>query len=105
VIGSRTKAYSLARHLPADWSLRWADTVTASSDADVLVVYDATGPTVAAVLRRHPAVAVLGVVSSDEPVDVMVAVLEAGAESCVREAAATVIVGYVLACHRRRVAA
>jgi hypothetical protein len=105
VVGARGEAYALARHLPDDWSVCRADTVATEADADIMVVYGATGPAVAVALRRHPGATVLGVVATDEPVDVMVDVLEAGADACVRAAAATVIVGHLRACHRRRTAA
>jgi hypothetical protein len=105
VVGGRGEAYALARHLPYGWSVSWAETVATTADADIMVVYGATGPAVAVAVRRHPAATVLGVVSAGEPVDVMVDVLEAGADACVRDAGAPVIVGHLRACHRRRAAA
>jgi hypothetical protein len=105
VVGARSEAYTLARHLPDGWSVSWAETVATTADADIMVVYGATGPAVAVAVRHHPAATVLGVVSAGEPVDVMVDVLEAGADACVRDAGAPVIVGHLRACHRRRAAA
>jgi hypothetical protein len=81
-----------------------ADAPAEPAPADLMVLFGATGPAVAAAVRRYPAIPLVGVVWRSDPVDLIVDVLEAGADACVRDGSLPVIVSHLRACERRRTA-
>jgi len=95
VVGDRSKALGIARHLPPGWAARRSATLPRRTDAELLVLCDATGPAVAAARRRHGTSALLAVVAVDAPGEVIGEVLEAGADACVRDGSTASVVGHL----------
>ena len=101
VVGSPALAARLPALLPAEWAIRHVGP-GAVGGAELVVLTSATGSAVAAARAAAPLAGVIGLVDSHVPTAVIVDVLEAGADACVRSADPLVIAGHVAACHRRR---
>jgi hypothetical protein len=103
-------AHGLRAHLPMNWTTR---PLPGPSDVDQgdpgvgLVVLATAGPkAVAEARRRLPADAhIVAVIDPVAPVDTLVEVLQAGADSCVRGGSSQILAGHVRACQRRRLRA
>ena len=95
----------LAAYLPRRWATRHYDTVFATDSCDLLVLGGATPDLVAAARQMHPEAAVVAVIDSQAPVEPLVAILSAGADTCVRAGPTAVLAGHLLASHRRRMRA
>jgi hypothetical protein len=102
VIGGRQLAGALSRHLPAGYRVHQGTNPDAIEHPDAIVLADATAGSVAAVLLRHPATPVIGVIGALDPVQTLVGVLEAGADTCIRSSEAGLLASHLLACLRRR---
>lgn len=96
-------ATGLRQHLPMTWSTRSLPDLTSVADVGMLVLGGATAVTVAEARRRLPVDAhIIAVIDPVAPVDTLVEVLQAGADSCVRGGSSQILAGHVRACHRRR---
>jgi hypothetical protein len=93
----------LAPYLPRRWATRHYDTLFAAGGCDLLVLGGATPDLVAAARLMHPEAAVIAVIDAHAPVEPLVAILDAGADACVRAGASAVLAGHLVASHRRRV--
>jgi hypothetical protein len=69
---------------------------------DLLVMGAATGPAVARARRWHPYAQIVAVIDQAAPADVIVDVLGAGADACVRAGSPEILAGHLRACQRRR---
>ena len=94
----------LAAQLPAGWAIRELTDPAAAADADLLVLGAATGPAVARARRLHPYSQIVGVIDHAAPAEMIVEVLGAGADACVRAGSVEILAGHLRACHRRRLA-
>jgi hypothetical protein len=104
VVGSPSLVALLSNLLPDGWVARdfRPDTIGA---AELVVLAGATGSAVAAARAAAPDAGIVGVVDPVAPTAVIVDVLEAGADACVRCGDAWVIAGHIAACRRRRLEA
>jgi hypothetical protein len=112
VIDSRTVTVSvvdpgstvggLAAYLPAGWGIRALADLGTATDVDLLVLGAATGPAVARARRWHPYAQIVAVIDQAAPADVIVDVLGAGADACVRAGSPEILAGHLRACQRRR---
>jgi hypothetical protein len=93
---------ALARHLPADWTIERITDLGNSTDIDLLVVGAATGPAIAQARRWHPYAVIVGVIDHAAPADVIVDVLSAGADACVRSGSAAILAAHLRALNRTR---
>jgi hypothetical protein len=102
VVGSLPLAARLPALLPPEWAVRDArpDVI---GGAELVVLTSATGSAVAAARAAVPLAGVIGLVGALTPTSVIVDILEAGADACVRSADPLVIAGHLAACYRRRV--
>jgi DNA-binding response OmpR family regulator len=95
----------LDRHLPQGWVVTRRQELPAGCREPDIVVLDDAGPrTITAACLRHPAAAIVAVLSPYSDHQDVVDVLEAGADACVRSATATVIAAHLEACARRQAA-
>lgn len=94
----------LAAHLPAGWAIRELTDPGAAAEVDLLVLGAATGPAVARARRFHPYTQIVAVIDHAAPADVIVDVLGAGADACVRAGSVEILASHLRACHRRRLA-
>lgn len=90
--------------LPLRWVTRAYPTLYDVDEPDLLVLGAATPYLVAAARLLHPRATVIGVISAEAPARLLVDVLHAGADACVRQGALPVLAGHLLAGHRRRTA-
>jgi hypothetical protein len=100
-------AGGLAQYLPMNWTTRPladpSEVDAADAEVGLLVLAAADAGTVAAARRRLPADAhIVAVIDPVAPVDTLVDVLQAGADSCVRGGSSQILAGHVRACERRR---
>lgn len=102
VVGSVYLAAALAHHLPAGYRVDVVDRLAEVTRPDVLVLDPATPAGVTAALRRHPGIPVIGLIGPQEPVETLIGVLEAGADTCVRAGETVLLASHLLACLRRR---
>jgi len=102
LVGCDYLATVLAGHLPDGCRIEPVDRLDQTTATDVLVVGAATPATVAAAVRRHPSIPVVGLIDAAAPVTTIVGVLEAGADTCVRAGETVLIASHLLACLRRR---
>src|SRR4051812_30816746 len=101
--GSRFTA--LARPLPQDWRIiRPGELAPGGRDPDIVVLDDPGPKAVTANCLRHPAAAIVVVLSPYSDHQEVVDVLEAGADACVRSDTTAVIAAHVEACRRRQAA-
>jgi hypothetical protein len=94
-------ARGLSAHLPPGWTIRALADLADAIEVDLLVLGAATGPVVARARRLHPYSQIVGVIDQAAPADVIVDVLGAGADACVRAGSAEILAGHLRACHRR----
>ncbi|MCW2506798.1 MAG: hypothetical protein JWO79_5082 [Actinomycetia bacterium] len=101
VVGSLPLAAQLPALLPPEWAILDArpDSI---GGAELIVLTSATGSAVTAARTAAPLAGVIGLVDALTPTSVIVDILEAGADACVRSADPLVIAGHVAACYRRR---
>jgi hypothetical protein len=102
VLGRAGQASVLRPHLPESWAIRSVADVRAASDRDLLVLGSATGSKVALARQLHPYTVIVAVIDQAAPVDVIVDVLGAGADACVRSGSTAILAGHLRACQRRR---
>jgi hypothetical protein len=102
VLGAGGQAATLRSHLPEDWAIRSVTDVRAANDVDLLVLGSATGSRVALARQLHPYTVIVAVIDLAAPVEVIVDVLGAGADACVRSGSTAILAGHLLACQRRR---
>jgi hypothetical protein len=102
VLGRAGQASVLRPHLPDNWAVRSVADVRAANDRDLLVLGSATGSNVALARRLHPYTVIVAVIDTAAPVDVIVDVLGAGADACVRSGSTAILAGHLRACQRRR---
>lgn len=93
---------ALARHLPAHWTIERITDLGHTMDAELLVVGGATGPAIARARRWHPYAVIVGVIDHAAPADVIVDVLSAGADACVRAGSAAILAAHLRALKRSR---
>jgi len=91
----------LGSRLPAPWVLAPEDDPL----LDVAVTTDGAPEHVRAVLHAHPGSTVLAVVPYDAPAEVVVDLLEAGADGCLRDGDAREVLAHLQALDRRTRAA
>ncbi|MDQ1644287.1 MAG: hypothetical protein QOJ50_471 [Cryptosporangiaceae bacterium] len=101
VVGSLPLAARLPALLPPEWAILDArpDSI---GGAELVVLTSATGSAVTAARTAAPLAGVIGLVDALTPTSVIVDILEAGADACVRSADPLVIAGHLAACYRRR---
>ena len=102
VIGSAPLAAVLAPHLPPGHRVDHLDRIDDLVTVDALVLHRATARSVAAAVHRHPGVPVIALIDAYAPVETLIGVLEAGADTCVRAGETVLLAGHLLACLRRR---
>ena len=103
VVGLAGRLHNLADHLPGNWHLRWVGRTDELDHPELVLIIDATGDTVARARQRCPDAVVLAAVSADAPVHVVVDVLHAGADGCVRSHQGPIVAAHLRACQRRKV--
>jgi hypothetical protein len=86
---------ALARHLPADWTIERIADLGTTMDIELLVVGGATGPAIAQARHWHPYAVIVGVIDQAAPADVIVDVLSAGADACVRSGSAAILAAHL----------
>ncbi|GAA3245563.1 response regulator transcription factor [Dactylosporangium siamense] len=95
----------LTRYLPQDWTvLRRTTPEPLVRDPDIVVLDDPGPRAVTAACLRHPASAIVVVLSPYSDHQEVVDVLEAGADACVRSNTTAVVAAHVEACRRRQAA-
>jgi DNA-binding response OmpR family regulator len=95
----------LTRYLPQDWTvLRRTTPEPVVRDPDIVVLDDPGPRAVTAACLRHPASAIVAVLSPYSDHQEVVDVLEAGADACVRSNTTAVVAAHVEACRRRQAA-
>jgi DNA-binding response OmpR family regulator len=95
----------LDRHLPSGWGVvHRTDLPAGGRDPDIVVLDDPLPRTVTAACLRHPAAAIVAVLTPYSDHQDVVDVLEAGADACVRSGTTTVVAAHVEACQRRQAA-
>jgi hypothetical protein len=104
VVGSPPLAAALSPLLPDGWEAREFRPDSLAS-AELVVLADATGSAVKAARTVAPVAGIVAVVDPLASTAVIVDVLEAGADACVRSGDATVIASHITACRRRRLEA
>jgi hypothetical protein len=102
VLDATGQVGALRAHLPADWEIRPLSDMGFIAEVDLLVLGNATGPAVARARRLHPYAGIIAVIDLAAPVEVIVDVLGAGADACVRSGSTAILAGHLRACHRRR---
>ena len=101
VVGPPGRSGHLAEFLPANWQLRWAGSVGDLGNPELVLITGATGALVATARERCPDAVVLAAVSADAPSQVVVDVLRAGADGCVRSDHGPIVAAHLRACQRR----
>ncbi|MDW5323702.1 hypothetical protein [Plantactinospora sp. KLBMP9567] len=102
VFGDITRVAGLSLHLPATWSTRPGQDITNVKDDDLVLLVRPTIDEVAAMdrkLAQRPQLVVL--LDESCPAATIAAVLEAGADICVRATSSAVLASHLLACRRR----
>jgi DNA-binding response OmpR family regulator len=95
----------LTRYLPHDWTVvRRTTPEPVVRDPDIVVLDDPGPRAVTAACLRHPASAIVVVLSPYSDHQEVVDVLEAGADACVRSNTTAVVAAHVEACRRRQAA-
>jgi hypothetical protein len=104
VVSSPPLTAVLSPLLPDGWEAREfrPDSI---STAELVVLAGATGSAVAAARIAAPDTGIVALVDPLASTAVIVDVLEAGADACVRSGDATVIASHIAACRRRRLEA
>lgn len=102
VLGRAGQASALRPHLPDNWAVRSIADARAANDRDLLVLGNASGSKVALARQLHPYTVIVAVIDPAAPVDVIVEVLGAGADACVRSGSTAILAGHLRACQRRR---
>jgi hypothetical protein len=102
VLGRAGQASALRPHLPDNWAVRSVADARAANDRDLLVLGNASGSKVASARQLHPYTVIVAVIDPAAPVDVIVEVLGAGADACVRSGSTAILAGHLRACQRRR---
>lgn len=103
VVGPTLRKGNLAPYLPKHWTVTWHRHVEVG-DPDILVLLAASDAKVRDARRRRPDTVILVVLSLLDAADSVVAVLDAGADACVRTDTAGVVATHVRACRRRQLA-
>jgi hypothetical protein len=93
---------TLAAALPMGWTVGRSDERGRTTTELIVVVAAAGGADVARVKREHPDDPLLAIVPLMADSSVVVDALEAGADACIRTAAASVVASYLIAMQRRR---
>lgn len=101
LIGSPPLAVALAPYLPAGHRVDAVERLDDVTEADALVLSRATAGSVTAALRRRPGIPVIALIEPSAPVETLIGVLEAGADTCVRTGETVLLAGHLLACLRR----
>jgi hypothetical protein len=120
VLGPWLGLGGLEAHLPHGWKVQPIEPSPPGPDGsepasgqngaggprpDIVIVTKASGARITAVRRRYPGTPVVGIVDAAAPVDRVVEVLEAGADTCVRSGLPALIASHLRACLRRTPAA
>jgi hypothetical protein len=101
VVGPAGGITALADQLPETWEVRTAEPGEVV-ETDLLVIAAATGSRIAAAVRLHRGIPVVGIVDAFAPAEQVVEVLDAGADACVRSGQPALVGSHLRACHRRR---
>jgi hypothetical protein len=105
VVGSAARLPGLATFLPAGWLvLRRERLAGTPQHPDLVVLIEPDSRAVAEASLQHPDAAVIAVLSPLRDHDDVVAVLDAGADACVRSNNGAIVAAHAEACHRRRLA-
>lgn len=105
LVAGDTRFADLTRYLPQDWTVLRRPTHEPVVRDPAIVVLDDPGPrAVTAACLRHPASAIVVVLSPYSDHQEVIDVLEAGADACVRSNTTAVVAAHVEACRRRQAA-
>lgn len=108
VLGPAHRLTALRSHLPASWTVIRAERAGATvptGAADIVLLCDPPPGEVAAAARHQPAASVvvaLGRSCRAGDATAIVAAFDAGADTCVRSDATSIVAAHLLACQRRR---
>jgi hypothetical protein len=92
----------LARSLPASWEVRSRPNLDRLADGELVLLLRPPVRMIDAVRRQLPVRGCLVVVIDvDAPAEMVAAVLQAGADVCVRDGSPAILAGHLLAAHRR----
>lgn len=100
VVGAAGDVAKITQYLPVNWVVRPLADLGATTDVDLLVLGGATGPAVAKARRRYPYAVIVGEIDRDAPARVIVDVLSAGADACVRAGSAAILAAHLRALRR-----
>ena len=105
VVAPAHRLMELDRHLPMGWWVTHrTDLPPAGRDPDIVVLDDPAPRLVTQACLRLPTSAIVAVLTPYSDHQDVVAVLEAGADACVRSGTAAVIAAHLEACQRRQAA-
>lgn len=105
VLGPARRVAGLAPHLPAGWSLRFADDVDGVGPEELVLVAGATVRDITLARRLLPGrTPIVALVDDGAPAEVVAGVLTAGADACVRGGQPAILAGHLVACRRRQLA-
>lgn len=100
VQGPPHRLLGLGAYLPAGWRV---DHGAPPSDAEIILLVDPHPREITVTCLRHPNAAVIAVLDAYSADARSVAVLEAGADACVRTDQSAIVAAHVEACRRRQV--
>jgi hypothetical protein len=100
VQGPPHRLLGLGAYLPAGWQV---DHGAPPNNAEIILLVDPHPREVTVNCLRHPGAAIIAVLDAYSPDARSVAVLEAGADACVRTDQAAIVAAHVEACRRRQV--
>lgn len=105
VLGHPGRVAGLAGHLPAGWTLRTArDLDDVHADEIVLFTHAREQDILAARALLPGRTAVVALVVSEAPADLVAGMLTAGADVCVRGGLPAILASHLVACRRRQLA-
>jgi hypothetical protein len=103
LIGDFSDMSDLATYLPLGWHIAFRDRCDAlGCDPDVVVLAGGSAADVRDACARLGDVPVVCTISPDAPASEAIAVLQAGADACVRSQGPLVLSAHIRACQRRR---
>lgn len=101
VQGPPHRLMGLGAYLPAGWHV---DRDVPPSHAEIILLVDPHPTEVTRACLRHPSAAIVAVLDAYSADAQSVAVLDAGADACVRTDQAAIVAAHIEACRRRQVA-
>jgi hypothetical protein len=105
VLGHPGRVAGLAEHLPTGWSLRVARDLDDVLPDEILLFTQAKEYDIVTARAVLPArTAVVALVDSNAPAELVAGVLTAGADVCVRGGLPAILAGHLVACRRRQLA-